>query len=491
MTVTLIVGILGVLVIGAVGFLGTRAPVKNMEEWAVADRKFGVMTTWVLQAGEVFTTFTFLGTVGLVVAIGASAFYSIPYIPLAYLVMYWIGPKIWRRAKAHGYLTQSDFLQGTYRSPALGFLSALFGVMFMLPYLQLQITGLGIIIDSATGGTVNTVVSSIVAFVIVIAFVMWAGLKGVARTSYLKDVLVLLAMGLLCIAIPMHFSTGIGMGLSEIAVKMPEMIYVQGSATYGIAWFITSMGISMIGVMFYALPLGWPALFASKSERTVRRNLIYLPIYSGLACIPMLLGYTALLAFGKDQDGNSALLHMASEALPGWLLGLVLTAGAATAMIPAAALLISIGPLVTNNVFMVKDEKRKRWVNQLVVFVAGFAALVLALSMPNLLGNMLLLTFSGSTQIVPAIAAMLFLKKIPHKASIISGLVAGVVTVLLLTFAPITGPNINEGISGLIVNIAVVAIVQLFLRKTTPRLTVAEPVKDSSNPGVVAVSSTA
>ncbi len=468
MTTTLIVGILGVLVIGAVGFIGTRAPVKNMEEWAVADRKFGIMTTWILQAGEVFTTFTFLGTVGLVVSIGASAFYSIPYIPLAYLVMYWIGPRIWRRAKSFGYVTQSDFLQGTYRSPALGFLSALFGVMFMLPYLQLQITGLGLIIDSATGSTVNTTASSIVAFVIVIAFVMWAGLKGVARTSYLKDALVLLAMLVLCIMIPMHFNTGIGMGLSEIAQKMPQMLYVQGSTTYGISWFITSMGISMIGVMFYALPLGWPALFASKSERTVRRNLIYLPIYSGLACIPMLLGYTALVAFGLDQDGNSALLHMASQALPGWVMGLVLTAGASTAMIPAAALLIAIGPLVTNNVLMVKNEKKKVWINQIVVVIAGLAALILALSMPNLLGNMLLLTFSGSTQIVPAIAAMLFMKKTPHKAAIISGLVAGVVTVLVLTFAPITGPDINEGISGLVVNIVVVAVVQLFLRKTTP-----------------------
>ena len=100
MTTALIVAIIGVFLIGAVGFIGTRSPSKDMEEWAVADRKFGVMTTWVLQAGEVFTTFTFLGTVGLVVSIGASAFYSIPYIPLAYLVMYWIGPKIWRRPRA-------------------------------------------------------------------------------------------------------------------------------------------------------------------------------------------------------------------------------------------------------------------------------------------------------------------------------------------------------------------------------------------------------
>ena len=292
----------------------------------------------------------------------------------------------------------------------------------MLPYLPLQITGLGLIIDSATGGTVNTTISSIVAFVIVIAFVLWAGLKGVARTSYFKDVMVLLAMLILCIMIPMHFSTGIGLGLSEIAEKMPQTLYVHGGNAYGVSWFISSMAISMIGVMFYALPLSWPALFASKSERTVRRNLIYLPIYSGLATIPMLVGYTSIIAYGLDQDGNSALLQMASDAVPGWVMGVILTAGAATAMVPSAALLVAIGPLVTNNVFMVKDPKRKVWFNQVVVMIAGLAALILALSMPDLLGNILLLTFSGSTQIVPAIAAALFLKKIPNKIAIISGL---------------------------------------------------------------------
>ena len=141
MNVTLTIGILGIVLIAAIGFWGRRQPVKDMGEWAVAGRRFGVMTTWILQAGETFTTFTFLGTVGLVVSLGASAFYCIPYIPLAYIVMYWIAPKLWRQAKASGYVTQSDFLRGNYDSPALGLLSAVFGIVFLLPYLQLQITG--------------------------------------------------------------------------------------------------------------------------------------------------------------------------------------------------------------------------------------------------------------------------------------------------------------------------------------------------------------
>ena len=120
MSTTVVVGLLGMIIIAAFGFIGRRRPVTNIEEWTVGGRNYGVLTAWVLQAGETFTTFTFLGTVGLVVSIGASAFYSIPYVPLAYIAMYWVGPKIWRKAKELGYLTQADFLRGSYNSPTLG-----------------------------------------------------------------------------------------------------------------------------------------------------------------------------------------------------------------------------------------------------------------------------------------------------------------------------------------------------------------------------------
>ncbi|UIK89412.1 hypothetical protein [Arthrobacter polaris] len=39
-------------------------------------------------------------------------------------------------------------------------------------------------------------------------------------------------------------------------------------------------------------------------------------------------------------------------------------------------------------------------------------------------------------------------------------------TVLVLTFAPIQGPDINTGIRALVVNITVVVLVQLFIRNS-------------------------
>jgi SSS family solute:Na+ symporter len=189
MSVTLVVSIMGMIVIAAIGFLGRRRPAADLAEWSVAGRHFGAVTMWFLQAGETFTTFTFLGMAGLAFSGGAAASYSLPYVPLACVIYYFIGPRLWRLGREHGYLTQADFFEERYGSRGLGVIIAVFAVVFMLPYLQLQITGLGLIIKLVTHDASSGVWGEIVGTVLTAAFVLWAGIRGTAATSYLKDVL--------------------------------------------------------------------------------------------------------------------------------------------------------------------------------------------------------------------------------------------------------------------------------------------------------------
>jgi len=189
MTETMIVAIFGMIAIGVFGFLGRRGPASGVAEWTVASRKFGAVTTFFLQAGEVFTTFTFLGLTGLAYATGVPAVYALGYIPLQYLILYLVAPKLWTISRDHGYVGQPDFLAGQYRSKVLGCVAAVMGFAFLLPYLQLQITGLGLIVQLATGQTGSATLSMAIGTLLVVGFVMWAGIRGVAATAYLKDIL--------------------------------------------------------------------------------------------------------------------------------------------------------------------------------------------------------------------------------------------------------------------------------------------------------------
>ncbi len=457
MTSTLAVTLLGIVLIAVLGFLGRRRPAANLSEWTVGGRRFGSITMWFLQAGEVFTTFTFLGLAGLAFSGGVAALYALPYIPLAYVGLYFLGPVIWRRAHERGQLTQADFLTDFYHSRLLGFITAVFGVVFLLPYLQLQITGLGLAVQLATGNHTSSNVSIVIAFVLVVAFVLWAGIRGVATTSYFKDALMLVVLVVLVVAIPAHFTGGIGATFHKVLATHPAMLHIH-QGTYDSSFFFSSMVASTLGVLFMTLPHQWPALLAAKSAKAVRRNYAFLPLYSVVLVLPMIIGFTALVVLSKGSKSNGALLNLVHQTFPGWFVGIVVVATAATAMVPAAGLIVGMSSLVARNIAGTRGDRSQFLVNQgSVVGVTGLA-LILAIARPDLLANLLLLTYSGLDQLIPAIGLALLARKVVGVWPVLTGLMVGEAVVIWLTFGHAYAGHINVGLIALVPNIVVVIL---------------------------------
>ncbi len=175
-----------------VGFYAGARHKMDLEEWTVAGRGFGLIFVWLLMAGEIYTTFTFLGASGWAYSRGAPALYVLAYMPLAYVVSFFLLPLIWEVGRKHGLQTQADYFQHRYGSKALSAFVALVGVVFIIPYLQLQLVGLGIIVEIASFGGIHRTPAMIVAFAIVAAFVFASGVRGVAWVSVIKDISVAL-----------------------------------------------------------------------------------------------------------------------------------------------------------------------------------------------------------------------------------------------------------------------------------------------------------
>jgi solute:Na+ symporter, SSS family len=461
---TLVVTLVGIVVIGALGFVGRRKATGDLSEWTVGGRQFGAVTMWFLQAGEVFTTFTFLGMAGLAFTGGVAALYALPYIPLAYVGLYFLGPIIWRRAHDRGHLTMADFLADFYDSRLLGFVAAVFGVVFLLPYLQLQITGLGLAVQVATGDQTSSTVSIIIAFVIVVAFVLWSGIKGVATTSYFKDALMLIVLLVLVVAIPAHFGGGIGPTFHKVLAEHPGMLTVH-AGEFDRAFFFSSMIASTLGVLFMTLPHQWPALLSAGSPKAVRRNYVFLPVYSLALALPMIIGFTALIVLKQGSDSNAALLTLAQRAFPDWFVGLVVVGTASAAMVPAAGLIVGMSSLIGRNIAGRRRSDRHQFlVNQGSVVGTTGIALVLAITRPDLLANLLLLTYSGLDQLIPGIALALLPRRIVGLWSVLAGLVVGEIVVIWLTFGNVYSGHVNVGLIALVPNIVVVAVVALLVR---------------------------
>ena len=75
--------ILAIVALGsAIGFYAGARRKMDLEQWTVAGRGFGVLLMWLLMAGEVYTTFSFLGASGWAYSRGAPVLYILAYIPL-------------------------------------------------------------------------------------------------------------------------------------------------------------------------------------------------------------------------------------------------------------------------------------------------------------------------------------------------------------------------------------------------------------------------
>src|SRR5205085_10302839 len=101
---------LGIIALGtAIGFLAGAHRKMDLEQWTVGGRGFGVVLMYLLMAGEVYTTFSFLGASGWAYSRGGPTLYILAYAPLAYVVSFFLLPQIWDVGQKHGLQTQSDF----------------------------------------------------------------------------------------------------------------------------------------------------------------------------------------------------------------------------------------------------------------------------------------------------------------------------------------------------------------------------------------------
>ena len=459
MTLSLII-IVGIVLIGALGLAGRRRQA-NMSTWTVGKRDIPKWTSWFLQAGESLTTFSFLGLAGIAFGGGVSATFAVGYLTMSWIGLYFVTPRIRQLGQKRGYLTMADFFQDRFRSPVLAKLVALVGALALIPYLQLQITGLGMIVELATGSTEARGLSMVIASILVVIFVSWSGIRGIARVAILKDVLMVVALGVVATGIVISFA-GIPRIFAEIAEQAPMLLTLRAEG-YDTTFYVTAMLVTVIGSSFNTLPHLWPPVLAARSGAVLRSNAKWLPVYQLVLFIPILAGMAAVLKLPADTTGNAVLLTMSQHTLPEWLVGIVAVAGASAAMVPAAGIAMGISSLVSTNLIKLKRPDRQMIVTYAVIIGSVGLALAFGLVRSDI-GALLLLTYGVTTQLAPAIAIALRKRVRVGAWPIGLSIAAGTITVMVITFADIPIGSWDSGLIALAPNLIVLLVAETIRR---------------------------
>src|SRR5271155_5167965 len=292
------------LLVTVMGFIAAkwRRPktLAHLDEWGLGGRQFGTWITWFLVGGDFYTAYTVIAVPALVYAVGAYGFFALPYTIIVYPFVFAVMPLLWKVAHAEGHVTAADVVMGTYSSRGLELAVAVTGIVATMPYIALQLIGMGVVIK-AIGLTGELPI--VAAFVILALYTYSSGLRAPALIAFVKDIMIYIVVLVAVVVVPAKLG-----GYSAVFSAAGDAFAAKGGATgltlkspQMLAYASLALGSALAAFMY---PHTLTGIFASKSADTIRKNAILLPAYTLLLGLIALLGYMAYAAHIKVASNN-------------------------------------------------------------------------------------------------------------------------------------------------------------------------------------------
>ncbi|WP_018900793.1 sodium:solute symporter [Rhizobium sp. 2MFCol3.1] len=447
----------------------------TVDQWALGGRRFGALLVFVLMAGEIYTTFTFLGASGFAYGRGGAVFYILSYSCLGFVMSYWLLPPIWRYATEMRLVTQPDFFAKKYNSSLLGIVVAIVGLIALIPYLILQLKGLGIITETLSQGRVKTPVAVGIGAVVMSLYVVMSGMRGSAWAAVVKDCTTWVVCAFLGIYLPYHYYGGIGEMFRQIEIARPGFTALPETGQT-IVWYCSTIFLSALGL--YMWPHTFCSAYTSKSAIAFRKNAVVMPIYSLVMMFAMLVGFAAVLQVPglEGQQIDLALLKLSIATFDPWVVGLIGAAGVLAALVPGATILITGATVISNNIcwklFPGLSPYQLTNCARISVFFITAVAVYFTLTGGESIVAILIMGYSIVTQLFPALFASLLRQNPFTKEGAMAGIVVGVGTVGIVsttglniaTFfpdAPTFVKEVNTGFIAMTLNVMVALLVSI------------------------------
>lgn len=468
------------LLVTVIGFFAARwkrtGSLAHLDEWGLGGRQFGAWITWFLVGGDFYTAYTVIAVPALVYGLGGYGFFALPYTIIVYPIVFVLMPPLWAAAKRGGHVTAADVVLERYSSQPLELAVAVTGVLATMPYIALQLVGMQVVIK-AMG--LSGELPLIAAFVILALYTYSSGLRAPALIAFVKDILIYIVVLTAIAIIPLHFG-----GYGKVFTTAGAALAAKGGGAglllapaRVLPYATLALGSALAAFMY---PHTLTGIFAAKSEDTIKRNAVFLPIYTLLLGLIALLGYMAYAAGVKVGSASDVVPTLFKTVFPSWFAGFAFSAIAIGALVPAAVMSIGAANLFTRNFWKayvdpsVSPEGEAK-VAKIVSLVVKLGALLFILFLPTQYAiNLQLLGGLWILQTFPAVVFGLFTNWFKGPALLAGwavGFFGGTFVSYYDKFVPthaIAGYSAYTGLLAFIVNVVVAVAVTALLRAATP-----------------------
>lgn len=290
--------------------------------------------------------------------------------------------------------------------------------------------------------------------IITVVYTVFGGIKAVIYTDTIQWII--LMGGLTLIGLPFAY-TSIG-GMEAIRETLDPAFLKLNNVTWQqlVNWAFTIIPIWFVGMTLYQ------RIYASRDTKTAKRAWFIAGLfeYPLMAFIGSLLGMFARVALDQgvitgytiaNIDPEMGLPLLLKTVLPVGLLGLVISAYFSAIMSTADSCMMASSGNILTDVLRQHNNKKSLRYSQVITFLIGASALLLAMSMENVLELMLhSYAFMVAGMFVPVVAALVHRRPDPIAAfySMITGGAVSLTLILSGVELPLELDPIVFGIAG-------------------------------------------
>ena len=453
------------IVVLTIAWKGGSGKPSSIDEYVAANRSLGFIVMYFLRGGAVYSAFAYLGGPGWAYSRGGASYYILAYGALGMMSWWLWAPRTLRAGKKFGFVTQAQLYAGRFQSKTLSVLVAIVSIMAFIQYITIQMKGSGYILELASGGRIPYEVGVLIAYLVVLVYVFFGGVRSVAWTNVFQGAFMVLTAWILGLYFIFTLYDGPADMFRKIAEAKPMHLLVGEGTSMSKMAFASAVIVSFLG-----LPM-WPHLFmkayTAKDEKTIKQTIVSYPTFAVFLIPVLFIGFAGILQVSPEQLGESdrILPWMFTNAnFPPLAIGLVLAAALAAAMSTQDAVTHAAGSIFAQDFVEVLRKKKHTSeeatkVIRISVVAFGAVSYFVAVFGGESLVALLLGAYGSIVQFLPLTVATFFSRR-ATKQGAICGFAAGVTANFLFSLGvlPLLW-DIHAGMLGLTINVIVFIVV--------------------------------
>jgi solute:Na+ symporter, SSS family len=410
-----------------ISFTAKKKTGSGIAEYFIANRTIGGFVAAMTYSATTYSAFMMIGLVGMTYSFGVSTMgFELSYLMGTIMLLVLFAPYFWLASRKYNCITPSELLAKAYHSPILGGIATLFSMLMLIPYMSVQFTGIGYLLETLTG--IPYLVGVFITLIIILVFTLWAGMRSVAWTDTLQSLIMLISSIFLLYYVMNHFFGGFGQFFQVIQSEHSHLLAANKMS------YQRFIGLT-IPWLFFALtnPQVAQRMFISRDKKSLKTMITGFAVFGLIyTLIVVHLGLAARHIFPEIVN-TDMITPMILEKIPVALALVVFLGIVAASVSTVNSIILTLSSMCTVDVygrlFKVTEEKRLLF-GKIMVPIIALLAFFFSLGRFGIIVELSVMSSAGLLALAPSFLGI-FWGKGNRTASISSIIVGGLATIMM------------------------------------------------------------